>query len=519
MVSLDTALRASEPRVSPSAPVPTNKIVKVTLEEVKAQPKMNNKWARPHRITLLFSGDTHSHLEEYKSYIAEEPLGGIVRRINYFKKVQELMPHPVLILDAGDFLHGTSYYSEFKGEADIEFMNMAGYHVITIGNHDFEDGWDHLEKLLKKGHFEALNANIFREDNGKHILPPYTILKIGELNVAVVGIMGISAWESIRLSLRAGLTIVEPSKTLEGLLPVLKENADCIILLSHAGIEDDCKLAQHPLVDMVIGGHSHTNMEQHKTIEAKAESGTMKKTPVFHSFSHGRFIGRMDFIVREKRTLGDVQSTLVRLDKSYNGSHASEIRLQGYKSKLGISRNEPIGFCHQPVSSANKMQSLIPLGVQIAEIFRLIADANLGCFYSGSIKSGIERGLVTMETLHQMLPHNDILFVATIKGSLLIELLREFNIRWGKDKTVQYAGIEPSKIDLNSHYKVAAPSFFFEREKICDHSRSILSDNKETVTAFEECTSDLMAAFIHFVKTHGLGPWITSLEDFKLSNK
>ena len=45
-----------------------------------------------------------------------------------------------LLIDAGDVFTGTLYYNEFQGLADLEFMNLMGYDVMTFGNHEFDSG-------------------------------------------------------------------------------------------------------------------------------------------------------------------------------------------------------------------------------------------------------------------------------------------------------------------------------------------------------------------------------------------
>ena len=75
----------------------------------------------------MHTNDTHANVETAP------------KRITAIKEIRAEKPDAVLI-DAGDVFTGTLYFNEFKGQADLEFMNLAGYDVMTFGNHEFDLG-------------------------------------------------------------------------------------------------------------------------------------------------------------------------------------------------------------------------------------------------------------------------------------------------------------------------------------------------------------------------------------------
>ncbi|MBX9744423.1 MAG: bifunctional metallophosphatase/5'-nucleotidase [Chlamydiales bacterium] len=514
-----------------------DRISLISLEALKSRDcTLSRLEGLDRNFTILFTGDTHSYLEpsltpficeldpSLPRSFSEKPLGGVVRRIHYLEECRRLIGNPVLVLDAGDFLQGTPYFEEFEGVPEIEFMNRAGICVTTVGNHDFDKGWDHLEKLLKAGRFQSVCGNIFRENETSPCLPPYCLLQINDQNVAVVGIMGLDSWKSIAPSQRKGLRIENPTDTLDRVLPEIRPHVDLIILLSHSGIKDDRKLAKHPMVDLIIGGHSHTFMKQHEIIESPILD-TTKKTPLFHSFRYGQLVGRID-ITLLNRQLSDITSSLEYLDERYDISetdmnHSHAYLLKSYQEKLQEKFNEYLGDCVERLPSKDKMAQLIPLGIEIANILRRAGDANVGIIPSGSIKTGIERGPFTRGTIHQMLAHKEPLWTATIQGSLLLHLAKESQKRWGNQRTFQYAGmtvdvmkddeievkVNDQKIDEKAFYKVAAPSFFFERE-ILDGDHNVLLELKNQVQSIEIREQDLRNALANIIREEGLKPWI-----------
>ncbi|HHW81729.1 MAG TPA: bifunctional metallophosphatase/5'-nucleotidase, partial [Bacteroidales bacterium] len=104
-------------------------------------------------IVILHTNDTHSRIEPVPETDKYNPdLGGVVRRAAYVEKMRNENDN-VLLIDAGDFLQGTPYFNLFKGEVEIEAMNLLQYDAITLGNHEFDYGMDVLIDIVKKAKF------------------------------------------------------------------------------------------------------------------------------------------------------------------------------------------------------------------------------------------------------------------------------------------------------------------------------------------------------------------------------
>ncbi len=507
-------------------------IRKVSLENLKyiRDQHENEKSSKigKKRLTILFTGDTHSNLEpSIASFVSEKALGGIVRRIQYLEQTRAISNQPVLVLDAGDFLQGTAYFELFEGEAEVRFMNQAGYNVITVGNHDFDLGWPHLKNLLKQGKFDAICSNVYLEGCSESCLPPYVLLEINNQHIAVVGIMGMDSWQSIQPIQRKGLEIKEPLKVLDQILPEIRPYVDLIILLSHSGIKEDRELAKHPMVDIILGGHSHTWMTEQELIKSVTNNTNEKITSVFHSFRNGMLVGRMDVKFKDGK-FSKTKSSIQYLDEQFDPKNdtvypsvekASSL-LKEYQEKLKIFET-PIGECLETLPTKDKGLGVVPIGELIANILRECGEAHVGVIPSGAIKVGIEKGPFTLGTLHRVLAHAMPLWVLTIKGSLLFSLMKQGEERWGKQRCFQYAGISINKEDSeivnlsvlgielnrNAFYKIAGSSFFFERE-FMDVDKKILPEYSNDIQSVEEKYYDLRIPFAEKIKTNGLGKWI-----------
>ena len=95
------------------------------------------------KTVILHSNDVHGQIDGY-AYIA-----GL--RDYLISRGAE-----VILADAGDFSQGTVYVISSKGESAIEMMNVAGYDVVTLGNHEFDFGYEQLKENLSKAKFTVL---------------------------------------------------------------------------------------------------------------------------------------------------------------------------------------------------------------------------------------------------------------------------------------------------------------------------------------------------------------------------
>lgn len=245
------------------------------------------------QLVILHTNDTHSRIEPLPETDRTAPgMGGVVRRANYIDGVRKENKH-VLLFDAGDFLQGTPYFNLFKGEVEVRTMNRMKYDAATLGNHEFDYGWEVLEKVVQAAEFPIVSSNYdFSATPLAGMIPPYLILKKGGVRVGVIGIniqpRGLIAAEHYK-----GMKFLDPVQTANALAAKLREEHACdvIICLSHLGYQPDRKLAEASRhIDLIIGGHSHTHMNE----PAVLMNLDNKEVVVFQTNGRGVHVGRLD---------------------------------------------------------------------------------------------------------------------------------------------------------------------------------------------------------------------------------
>ena len=251
------------------------------------------------QIVILHTNDTHSRIEPVPETDKYNPdLGGVVRRAAFVDKMRKENEN-VLLFDAGDFLQGTPYFNLFKGEVEIEAMNLLKYDAVTLGNHEFDYGMDVLIDIVKKAKFPIVCTNYdFSDTEIADIIKPYHIIykegvKIGIIgaNIDPLGLIASTHYEGVKF-LPLTETINETAAMLRNEL-----NCDIVIALSHTGIRTELELAENSRnIDIIIGGHSHTFMSE----PAIRNNLDGKEVTIFQTNGRGVYVGRID-VALEKR--------------------------------------------------------------------------------------------------------------------------------------------------------------------------------------------------------------------------
>lgn len=257
------------------------------------------------KLVILHTNDTHSQLEPTEANAVRNPdMGGYARRMGVINQIRQQEKH-VLLLDAGDFSQGTPYYNFFYGRLEVEGYNMMSYDAITLGNHEFDNGMDSLAAILELAKFPVVVSNY---DASKSIiskyLKPYLVLNKGDIRIGIIG-LGINPEGLVMEANYKGIQYLDPIETVQKYAHFLKTKKKCdvIVCVSHLGsdstsvkMNDFIVAQQTEYVDVFIGGHSHTMLENVKTNNAKG-----KPVLIAQMARSGLYLGRIDLVLTKDK--------------------------------------------------------------------------------------------------------------------------------------------------------------------------------------------------------------------------
>ncbi len=274
------------------------------------------------QITILHTNDVHSHVDPFDdNHPKYAGMGGVARRAAIIKKFRN-EERNILLFDAGDIFQGTPYYNMYGGELEIKLMNMMGYDAATIGNHDFDNGVQALATQQANATFPLLNCNYdFSETPMQGKSQPYRIFTKEGIRIGVFGV-GIELNGLVNSRLTGKTKYIEPMHRVNEISAYLKTRKKChlVVCLSHLGfdykedkISDTRLAASSENIDLIIGGHTHTFLDEPLKIKNKKGMEVL----ITQAGWAGLRLGRIDYhFERETGKKINVVSTMKEMNKS-----------------------------------------------------------------------------------------------------------------------------------------------------------------------------------------------------------
>lgn len=273
------------------------------------------------KLTILHTNDVHSRIDPFPANDPKYPnMGGVARRAALIKKIRREEKN-VLLLDAGDIFQGTPYFNLYGGELEFKLMSEMGYDASTLGNHDFDNGIDGLVKQMPNMNFPFLNANYsFNDTLLENKVNEYKIFHKGNLKIGVFGI-GIELRGLVDPKLSGNILYNDPLVNANRISTLLKneEKCDLVICLSHLGYKyNDKKVSDSVLakessnIDLVIGGHTHTFLDEPTHIINKDG----KEVLITQVGWAGIKLGRIDYYFDSKKRKKDLMLSTVKISEN-----------------------------------------------------------------------------------------------------------------------------------------------------------------------------------------------------------
>lgn len=253
------------------------------------------------RLTILHTNDLHSRIEPFEdSHPRFAGRGGFARVAGFVNSCRQENPN-LLLLDAGDFFQGTPYFNFYGGELLFDLMTKMGYDAATLGNHEFDNGLQGLLDPLPRAGFPIINSNYdFSGTILEGKFPRYMILNKGGLKIGIYG-LGIELSGLVNQKQYGGVRYTDPvsiALEMESYLSI-DRSCDLVVCLSHLGFqyqnEKISDMALAPLTnytDLIIGGHTHTYLEEPVSVVNKLGRTVL----VNQAHTGGLAVGRLDFV-------------------------------------------------------------------------------------------------------------------------------------------------------------------------------------------------------------------------------
>jgi 5'-nucleotidase/UDP-sugar diphosphatase len=391
-------------------------------------------------LTILHTNDTHSHLLPF-SYPSAVPagsdiaalktkrdIGGIARRATLVKRLKadlERSGTTVWLVDAGDFSDGTSFSTEYHGEADITAMNAAGYDFGTLGNHEFNNSLERLKALIAKAGFPLLCANAIETATGKPLVSESAWRDVGPLKIGLFGLLVRDA--AGYQAGKEGVTVSDEVAAAQRMVKTLRSKAGIVVAISHAGEILDRKMAQVvPGLDVIIGGHSHSRLPfgdfQWRSEELKDKD--VNGTIIVQAHQWGGELGRLDLLFDKDPAgvwhVSRFRARLIPVTSDIPEDESVAAVVDRYWKPIAGRYGEVIGQAADDFGTRG--DDMAPYNF-VADLVRETTGTELELENTGGIRSGFVKGKITLEDIVSMDPFDNAVVTFKATGRQIREIL------------------------------------------------------------------------------------------------
>ena len=379
-------------------------------------------------VQIYYTSDTHGHIFPV-NYAAGYPENSGL--LNLAAQVEK--DGNTLVLDGGDALQGTpltQYYLEHREEWPIHpvaaAFNAMGLDYFTLGNHDFNFGYEALREYLEAMDGMCLCTNV--EDLGGQLrIRPWAVHTLDNgLRIGITGVVTdfVNIWEQPQNLER--IRITDAFQAARAACAALRDQCDVCVCIYHGGFEEDlatgqllsdsgeniaCRIARELDFDLLLTGH------QHMVVEGVNLSGTYAVQSPANAGQLLHMVGQWD------GAKSCFQSNLIPV----GGAHPAE----PYQSLLPLENavqnwlDQPIGVLSQAIPPEGKLEAAL-YGSQVAALFNQVQLTETGSDFSCTSLGNDPVGLaspVTMRGVTAAYLFASTLVVLEVTGEVLRQTL------------------------------------------------------------------------------------------------
>jgi 5'-nucleotidase len=390
-------------------------------------------------FTILHTNDMHASFigmgpaSDYSPFTVNDDttrggyarLAGLIAKQKAARKGQG----PVLVLDAGDYSMGTAFSAATRETGgELHLMGRMGYDATTFGNHEFDLGPEGLGKSIsaavKAGRIPAvLAANTsfagsdaaladLRRLAADGVVRRYLVIERGGIRFGVFGTLG---KEAMIYTSGGATTFADPTASAREVVKILREQekVDVVIALSHGGVVkgadgrytdgEDVRLAKDvPGIDVVISGHSHTELK-----EAILVNG---RTPVVQTGKESNNLGELT-ITLDGGKLTVESYRLHPIDDTIAGDRGIAAQIEKLKASVsaaafasrGYKVDQPLAVAPQDLPNTfTDIAAGTLLANLVTDSFRAATKADIGFTANGMMRAGLSRGKTGVQTVYDV---------------------------------------------------------------------------------------------------------------------
>jgi 2',3'-cyclic-nucleotide 2'-phosphodiesterase (5'-nucleotidase family) len=392
--------------------------------------------AAPVPVVLYETNDIHGHLD------GAPVLATLLK--------SESRPH--FWIDSGDWFQGTPEGNMTRGDALVAIFNKLGLTAGELGNHEYDYGEDNVRRLAAAARFPVLGSNISAGD-GRAVdyVTPFFIREV--LPNVKIGFFGLLTEDMPNLAFPkniAGLTFGDGAAAARKMIAELhSRGATVVVAATHVGIENyggkalggskgDLYVAGNaPGIDVILGGHTHTEMTEPVIVKGPGGAQTM----ITQTSGALKSVYRVVLWVNPKTgALVRDEGELIALDPArYPPDPEVQKMVDDDKKTVAVAMGRPLGSAATDILRGSPMSESV-MGDWLTDVLRRKGGTDLAVVNTFGIRGDLHQGPVTFGDVYQVIPFDNRMVRVEIRGS---ELRKAVAKNIGKDVLfLQWSGLE-----------------------------------------------------------------------------
>ncbi|MBQ6394808.1 MAG: bifunctional metallophosphatase/5'-nucleotidase [Atopobiaceae bacterium] len=372
------------------------------------------------KLTILHTNDMHGDfLPEDKEGIQT---GGLARLSGYVDKVRAEEDNVVYAI-AGDNFRGSVIDSEYMGISTIDLVNQLRPDVFCVGNHEVDYGLAHLLFVEKCATYPIICANMIVTLNNTRLFNPYLNVEVGGMRILFIGILTEETLASTRTEKVVG-TFVDIDEAAHEVGVICDnyrtKNTDLTILLTHIGIEKDRELAQKldPRwgVDLIIGAHSHTFMDEMEVVNG---------VPIVQAGTGTDVIGRFDIVYNTwTNRIRDIQWRCVPInEETAPVDPVMQEMIDHYKGETDVKYRRVVGRLARKLTHPSRIEET-EQGNLYADMLQDESSFDVMVLGTGSIRKPEIGPVIEYQDMVENTPFDDDLWMLQVTGEQFRRMVR-----------------------------------------------------------------------------------------------
>lgn len=496
-------------------------------------------------LDIMFTNDIHGGIDRYSATFMNPDfppmLGGGGSAATYIKLVRSLSnkkDRDNLLVDAGDFFQGHPVGTMTEGRSVIKYMNMIGYDLSVVGNHEYDIGEEALIETYRKAKFPILSSNIVKK--GTDVLVDYVqpYLIIEKMGIKI-GIIGLTTTDTGKMSFPDNIKNIDflPAKpALEKYIKIVRDQGvDLLFVVGHMGLpydpepayqaryeEDRVQTERHwgfdaqelahevEGIDIFFAGHMHKGFPE-------PWEDPFTHTLVFQGWAYGSCVGHVTIkIDRETKTISGYDAPTIRegvlvtlFEDQFLPDETIADTILAMQKIAEEGMHELIGEAAIYISKLGSgAQNLI--GNLVCDAMLQATDSDFAFLNLGGVRSELKRGPITYRDVFNVMPFDNQIVTFEADGRFLKEIIEMrvsttrhglrvagVNVVYSKSRpnydriTKLLVGGEPWQAD--KIYKIATSDFLLQGNA----GLALLTKIPESqITRYENSLRDIIVEYI-----------------------